>query len=452
MSTAPQTPAFDPGAPHQQRPKLRPIRGFPAQTPQGQQLIGLADARQVSDRVVYTSPAAQHLLPLMDGTRTIEDLVKQVGRGLTPPVLQSLVAQLDEAGLLFGPKFDAMLARMHKDFDDAPVLPPASTAAFFDALGRQKVEGEPEATDDAARAALSMQRFERAMQEWKGAALKDAARSAFETLPKAIVAPHIDYPRGWLNYAAVWGRMPVQDRPSRIVILGTNHFGFSTGVCGCDKGYESPLGVCAVDQDLVATLRRRLGKENADRLFQHRFDHEREHSIELQVPWIQHTFGPDASGQFPKVFGALVHDPTVNSGESYDGSGLGFDPFVDALRDAIAELPGKTLVVASADLSHCGPSFGDQQPLAGETPQAKEAREKIFQHDREMLDMLVAGKPDELIASMSWQQNPTRWCSIGNMVAAYRVVRPERVEMFNYAAAMDQQGYALVSTASLAML
>ncbi len=83
------------------------------------------------------------------------------------------------------------------------------------------------------------------------------------------------------------------------------------------------------------------------------------------------SFGKDAQGNYPKVFGALVHDPSVNNGESYDGERIAIQPFVDALREAIAKLPGKTLVISSADLSHAGPAFGDQLPLAGETPEAK---------------------------------------------------------------------------------
>src|SRR6185503_14709199 len=108
-------PEFDPSASHQQRPRLRPIRGFPAQVG-GQTMLGLADARQISDKMVVLPMAAQHLLPLMNGERSVGDIVNQIGKGLTAPILQGLIAQLDDAGLLFGPRFDAMLSAMHADF------------------------------------------------------------------------------------------------------------------------------------------------------------------------------------------------------------------------------------------------------------------------------------------------------------------------------------------------
>ncbi|MFI4855589.1 MAG: hypothetical protein ACIAQF_11500, partial [Phycisphaerales bacterium JB065] len=63
-----------------------------------------------------------------------------------------------------------------------------------------------------------------------------------------------------------------------------------------------------------------------------------------------------------------------------------------------------------------------------------------------MIDLIKQGKPDELITSMSWQQNPTRWCSIGNLVATMRATDADEVKVLHYAAAGDQQGLALVSS------
>lgn len=440
---APVPPQFDASQPHQQQPKLRPVRGFPAQA-EGKMLLGLSDARQISDRVVFLAPAAQIILPLMDGQRSLEQICAEVGRGLTREILEPLIAQLDDAGLLFGPVYEALLAKVKTDFDATPILPPASTAAIADAFVQAAI-GESVTAEQ--KAAEGPKRLRAAFDEWMAQALKDAPNPSFNELPKAIVVPHIDYPRGWLNYGAVWGRMRVVDRPERVVILGTNHFGESTGVVGCDKGYQTPLGTCDIDGAMLELMNKELG----ERLFANRYDHEREHSIELQIPWIQHVLGPDDKGAYCKVFAALVHDPTVNSGESYDGKGVGLQAFVAALRKAIAELPGKTLVVSSADLSHVGPSFGDEQALAGDEEAPTQFRNKVFQHDREMLDLVRQNKPDELVSSMAWQQNPTRWCSIGNLVATMMAVQPREVTLLNYAAALDQQGLGMVSSASIVM-
>jgi MEMO1 family protein len=435
--------AFDPAAPHHQKPKLRPVRGFPVgvQNEKGEQgqMLGITDARQISDKMVVTVPAAQVIFPLMDGTRTIAEIVAQVGRGLTPEFMQTIVAQLDDAYLLEGPRFGELLQKVREDFDASENLPPASSAQFMDQL-------LPQDATDAMKLEQGPTKMREVFDQWMAKSLEKVEKPSFDQLPKAIMAPHLDYGRGWLNYANIWGRLRVCDRPDRVVILGTNHFGMGTGVVGCDKGFSTPLGVCEVDVALRDELRRELG----DVLFAHRFDHENEHSIELQIPWIQHVFG-EHNGKYPTVFGALVHDPAVNNGESYDGQGVGLDRFVSAMRSALAKLPGRTLVVSSADLSHAGPGFGDQTVLIGETQEAEEARNKVVQNDMQLLGMVVSNKPAELVGSMAWQQNPTRWCSTGNMVATLMITQPTSVELLNYAAAMDQQGYTMVSSAAMVM-
>lgn len=441
-------PRFDPSAPHHQRPRLRPVRGFPVQMGE-QVMLGLADARQISDKMVVVPMAVQRILPLLNGERTIAAIVGEVGQGLTEPNLQGLIAQLDDAGLLFGPRFDAILEQMRRDFDSTPILPPAATAAFADLVAAQKLGAEATEQQKAEAAAPALRE---AMDAWMKQALENEASPSFDALPRAVIAPHIDYPRGWLNYATVWGRLRIVDRPDRVVILGTNHFGMGTGVTACDKGFSTPLGACPADHRLLDALRDRLGADGAERLLANRYDHEREHSIELQIPWVQHCLGMDDAGNFVPVLGVLVHDPSVNAGESYDGQGLALRPFVEAMRAALGDVGGRTLIIASADLSHVGPMFGDRQPLAGETPEAEQARQRVMQHDQEMLGHVAANRPDDLVAAMAWQQNPTRWCSTGNIVAALMIAQPERVQLLRYMAAMDPQGMGMVTSAGAVMM
>ncbi len=445
-------PVFDPSAGHQNTPKLRKVRGVPVpvNTPDGKQanMLGIADAQQISPKMVITHPAFQLVLPMMDGTRDLDQLVSEAGKGLERPMLEQLVAQLDDAGLLFGPVFDELVQKMRDAFDDSDTLPPGSTAQIADMLVTKEIGKE--ATQEQ-KIELGGVELGKQFDLWIDESLKNAENTSFDTLPAAVIAPHIDYIRGWMNYGHTYGRLRVVDRPDRVIILGTNHFGQSTGVCGCNKGYESPIGTCDLDLEFLEALNRELGVENAEKLLENRYDHENEHSIELHIPWIQHVFGADDFGNYPKVFGALIHDPTVNNGESYDENGLGLDGFVEALKAAIGKMPGTTLVISSADLSHVGPAFGDQQALAGDSEEAAAFRTQVATHDQDMLKMIADNKMDDLIGSMAWQQNPTRWCSIGNIAATMRVIEPTRIDLLNYAAAMDPQGTAFVSSASLAM-
>lgn len=467
----PALPKYDASKAHLARPRLRPIRGFGAQR-EGQQLLGLADARQISDKVVFTAPAAQFILPHLDGKNDLDTVVRKVNEQvaalaaqqgasvqgkLERSFLEQFVAQLDDAGLLEGPSFDAMLTKVREQFDSQPNLPPSVTANFADILAMQELGQD---ASESAKAEIGATKMREQFDKWIAEALKTAQNPSFDHLPAAVIAPHLDYGRGWLNYAQVYGRMRVVDKPDRIVILGTNHFGMGSGVVGCDRGFETPLGISPLADDVLASLRRRLGEDGERKLLKDKYDHEREHSIELQVGWIQHVFGPqpgDVEGRHVPVFAALVHDPSRNSGASYDGEGLDFEPFVNALRETLNELPGRTLVISSADLSHVGPAFGDRVPLHGDeqsNPQGVAARNAAVQQDQQLVRMIAEAKPDELIASMAWQGNPTRWCSLGNITAAMKVVdaTPERTKVLNYLAAMDQQGMAMVSCIAAAVV
>ena len=124
---------------------------------------------------------------------------------------------------------------------------------------------------------------------------------------------------------------------------------------------------------------------------------------------------------------------------------------MEALKAAIGTLPGPTLIVSSADLSHVGPAFGDQQALLGEDQQVVQFRSGVVKHDQEMLGLVQQNKPSELIAAMAWQQNPTRWCSTGSLAAALMAAEPSEVELIDYAAAIDAQGMAMVSSAAMVM-
>ncbi|MCA9306319.1 MAG: AmmeMemoRadiSam system protein B [Phycisphaerales bacterium] len=433
---------FDPSAAHHAKPRLRQVEGFPFQQEE-KVLLGLRDPHQVSREMVFVAPQAQHILPHMNGANSLDDIAEAVGHGLTSEMLKPFVAQLDQACLLFGPRFDALVRDMRAEFDASGSLPSGASADMADALTAQKLG---EAATDEAKAQHGAANLIEAMDKWFEEAGKMIDLPIIEQLPTAIVAPHLDYFRGWINYAAMYAPLRGLPRPDRVVILGTNHFGFATGVCGCDKGLETPLGACDFDGDFAALVNKHLGSENAAKLIEHRYDHDREHSIELQLPWIQHVFGADESGAFPRVYAALIHDPTRNAGQSYDGKGLDLDVFVDALRAALSEAPGRTLVVSSADLSHVGPMFGDQINLVEESEERKQFLKNMEETDRRLTTLLRTGKVDEMIASLAWEQNATRWCSAGNLSAMMRATGAEELKIVNWVAARDSQGAGIVSS------
>lgn len=455
-----QVAAFDPEAAHQTKPRLRRIQPIPLQQ-DGKQLLGLRDATQISQRTVVTTPLAQFALAHMNGENDLEAIVSRAREQATAAKvpeqavgsierapIEQLIAQLDAAGMIEGPVFDSINEELREQFDKSDILPPSATADFADALAKQEL-GEDASAEQMEE--VGQTKLRELLDTFMEKALEKAENPSFDALPKAIVAPYIDYGRGWMNYGAVYGRLRVVDRPERVIVLGVNHFGQATGVTGCDKGYETPLGVSQLDKEFLDLLKAELGEEDYGKFMRERFDHEREGSIELQLPWIQHTMKDPNTGESPKVVGVLIHDVLRNHTNGYDNTGLALEPFVKAIHGAIESAPGKTLIVIAANLSHVGPAFGDKVKLAGEDKDATEARNRVLNHDKTMLDMVINNKPNDLITSMMWQKNPTRWGSIGTMIAGMRLADSDNTQMLNYAGIGDQQGMSFVTTCAMAM-
>jgi len=449
---------FDPSAEHHIRPKLRPVRPMPINH-EGKQVLGLRDAQMISEQMVVTGPLAQFLLGHMDGQTDLQGIIAkgkqqaqqqnvpaQAVEQLTEQPLKTLIGQLDAAGMLEGPRFDSLLEDLRQQFDSTDILPPSATAEMADALAKQDLgEGFDSASDEVKQEAGSRKLAE-ALDQMIEKGLENAEDPSWDALPRAVFVPQMDYQRGWLNYAAVYGRMRVCDKPDRVVVIGSNNFGRGKGVVGCDKGFGSPLGDLQLDDAFLETLKSSLGPDDAKKLMAEKYDHEREAAIEMQVPWLRHVFADRETGDAPKIAAFLVHDYLRNNGEPYDDTGLGAQPFIDALRQAIEQSPGKTLVIGAAELAHVGPAFGDQVRLVQGDQQADEFRKRVVEQDRNLLQTFGEGKVDEMTNQLAWSQNANRWSSVGPMVVTLDAVGRGEVKLLNYMGASDQQGMTMTTS------
>jgi len=402
------------------RPRLRPVEAFPVEY-QGKPFIALRDAANLSDRVSLITQAGLRVLEHLTGEHTICEIAQRLG--LTPAHLQSFLQQLDEALLLHGARFEAHRRALLEQFDAMAALP---------------IRSAKEMTRETMNAALDRAGADEACQ---------AFRASAGATPRVagLVVPHLDLQRGMRNYglgyhalASALEHGPTYDR---VVVFGTNHFGGGTGVVMCGKAHESNAGRIPCDERLAEALHHRLGES----LIEHRLDHLREHSVELQMPWLRHLIG-----NVPTL-GFLVHDPTVNEGASYDGAGVGLGEFIGAMREALRELDGRTLFIASADLSHVGPEFGDAHP------NTSASLSQVEEHDRRHLQMLMDQQVDGFLRSMKANENATRWCTLGGMTALWRLLPESEPRLIRYEQAVkhpahDDESQCCVSTVAMALL
>ncbi|MFQ5647828.1 MAG: AmmeMemoRadiSam system protein B, partial [Candidatus Aenigmatarchaeota archaeon] len=97
-----------------------------------------------------------------------------------------------------------------------------------------------------------------------------------------VISPHAGYEYSGLTAAhAVSSLKPV----SRFVILGPNHYlwGAEFSVMG-EGAWATPLGECQIDRALAKKLLA------CPVLEENELAHEREHSVEVQLPFLQHRF------------------------------------------------------------------------------------------------------------------------------------------------------------------
>lgn len=167
-------------------------------------------------------------------------------------------------------------------------------------------------------------------------AVQECSREAkqpppLHAVPIGIMAPHAGYDYSGPVEASAY-RAAEQGMYSTVVIMGPSHFIPFMGVAIAPSGsWETPIGRIDIDEASARQIMHRCSfVRDSAALFA------REHSIETQVPFIQRMW--------PKCRIVPLELGTM-TGEQYSG-------LADALAAIVNESPGRTLIVASSDLSH----------------------------------------------------------------------------------------------------
>jgi AmmeMemoRadiSam system protein B len=151
------------------------------------------------------------------------------------------------------------------------------------------------------------------------------------TPPRAIVAPHAGLMYSGPVAACAYGTAAGAHYVA-IVLVGPSHFVDFQGVSIWPRGaWETPFGAVPVAEDLAADIAVASGE-----VIDHRAAHGREHSLELQLPFVAHVL--PGVPIVPLVMGRQSRATVFALGA--------------ALATVIARVEGPVLLVASSDLSH----------------------------------------------------------------------------------------------------
>lgn len=151
-----------------------------------------------------------------------------------------------------------------------------------------------------------------------------------------FIVPHAGYIYSGPVAAHSYFYLGEEGKPDTVIILGPNHTGFGSPVSAWSSGeWETPLGTVQIDEELTKEIVKRSQIVDLDERA-----HLYEHSIEVQVPFLQYLFG-NSFKIVPIVI--LMQTPEV----------------AEYLAEAISEImnEGKKdmVVLASSDLNHYDP-------------------------------------------------------------------------------------------------
>ncbi len=147
--------------------------------------------------------------------------------------------------------------------------------------------------------------------------------------PLGVISPHAGYMYSGAVAGALYGAIEV---PATVIILGPNHHGIGRrAALSPAEQWQTPLGVVPVNPTLSTLVRHHalLVEEDATA-------HLYEHSLEVQVPFLQHV-RPDVS----------IVPLCLGFGDFESCRALG-----EGIAAAIREYDDEVLIVASSDMTH----------------------------------------------------------------------------------------------------
>lgn len=156
-----------------------------------------------------------------------------------------------------------------------------------------------------------------------------------------IVAPHAGFVYSGQCAALAYNEISELDKNCTFVILGTNHTGYAESNFAVSReDFETPLGIIKNDAEFCNEL---ISSEIAGLTAGDMAAHAQEHSIEVQLPFLQFVFGM----KFRIV-------PVICSSQNYEDC----IRFSEEIVAAAKKLNREICIIASGDMTHYGVAYG----------------------------------------------------------------------------------------------
>ena len=360
----------------------------------------IRDPYRFSDAMLIIPPVLVECLQCFDGSQSDLDLraalVKLTGSLEVGEIETHLVHTLSSAGFLEDEVFAKMESDRRREFAEQPVREPSHAGSAYPA--------EPDA-------------MRQTMTEYMDGA---AATAPVNGGMYAIAAPHVSPQGGWQCYREAYRLLRPEHKDRTFVILATSHYGEPERFGLTRKTFRTPLGDTATNQSMVDWLAQRAPNAIAMEDYCHSF----EHTVELQVIFLQHVLGPDVR-ILPILCGSFAHS-IYQAGKPED------DDKVKAFFDALGELRDregdKLFWILGVDMAHMGARYQDRfEAIAGEGFMSE-----VAARDEQRIERINARDADGFWDLVRQNHDDLKWCGSSPFYTFLKTAPPSRGELLRY--------------------
>jgi MEMO1 family protein len=358
----------------------------------------IRDPYHYSDATLLVPPPLVQVLECFDGVQSTLDLrselVRITGEIQVGDLEKHLFDSLNEAGFLENDRYREIKASREAEFAGEPVREAAFVGSAY-----------PE--------------HHRTLADLLTGKVGEATGNE-STI--AIAAPHASPDGGWGTYRTAYRALPSREQAAdcTFVILGTSHYGAPERFGLTRKNFVTPLGEARNSTKYVNELEAAAGPA----IRMEDYCHAVEHSIEFQVVFLQHLYGPDVS-ILPILCGPFVKS-------IYQGGLPEEDAAVAAFFEALGNLSarqGKRLLwVLGIDMAHMGQRYGD--PIRA-TANIGEML-AIEQRDRDRIAQIENGDIGAYWSRVQDGQDDLKWCGSSPLYTFLKVNPGLRGELLDY--------------------
>jgi AmmeMemoRadiSam system protein B len=384
-------------------PRLRhDLDFFPSPSPEHPGLF-LRDPFRYSDAMLIVPPPLVECLRCFDGSHTDLDLrsalVRLTGDLNTSQVMDHLFQTLSQAGFLEDETFATMRGQKRHAFAGQAVREPAHAGSAYPA-------------DPAA--------LRQTLAGWTEGTQSVAAGASWDGNLAAIAAPHVSPSGGWQSYRAAYGLLRPEHRDRTFVILATSHFGAAESFGLTRKTFRTPLGEAITDTASVDWLAKRAANSVEMEDFCHSF----EHTVELQLVFLQHALGADVR-IVPILCGPFAHSILKGGKPEDDDKVKSFCETLGELQDREGD---RLLWVLGVDMAHMGARYSDRFAARAGEGRMQEVR----QRDAERISRINAADAAGFWDLVQQNRDDLKWCGSSPFYTFLKSVPGLHGELLHY--------------------